>query len=48
MAKKKREQPFDVKTFLSTVDGGRTILNYRKKQKSSLRDPWPMLEREPL
>jgi CRP/FNR family transcriptional regulator, cyclic AMP receptor protein len=27
------EQPFDVKTFLTTVDGGRTLSNYRENQK---------------
>jgi CRP/FNR family transcriptional regulator, cyclic AMP receptor protein len=30
---KKKKQSFDVKTFLSTVDGGRTISNYRKNDK---------------
>jgi CRP/FNR family cyclic AMP-dependent transcriptional regulator len=30
--KTKRKQPFDVKTFLATVDGGRTISNYLKNQ----------------
>jgi CRP/FNR family cyclic AMP-dependent transcriptional regulator len=30
---KKKKQPFDVETFLSTVDGGRTVSNYRKKDK---------------
>jgi CRP/FNR family cyclic AMP-dependent transcriptional regulator len=28
----KRKKPFDVKTFLATVDGGRTISNYLKNQ----------------
>jgi CRP/FNR family transcriptional regulator, cyclic AMP receptor protein len=32
-AKKKKQQPFDVKTFLSTVDGGRTVKPYRKNEK---------------
>jgi len=27
-----RKRPFSVNTFLATVDGGRTIANYRKKQ----------------
>jgi CRP/FNR family cyclic AMP-dependent transcriptional regulator len=30
---RKRKQPFDVKEFLSTVDGGRTISGYVKDQK---------------
>jgi CRP/FNR family transcriptional regulator, cyclic AMP receptor protein len=30
---KKKKQPFDVKTFLSTVDGGRTVAAYRKSEK---------------
>ena len=30
---KKKTHPFNVKTFLSTVDGGRTISNYRKNEK---------------
>jgi CRP/FNR family transcriptional regulator, cyclic AMP receptor protein len=30
---KKKKQSFDVKTFLSTVGGGRTISNYRKNDK---------------
>jgi CRP/FNR family cyclic AMP-dependent transcriptional regulator len=34
MAKaKKRKHPFDVNTFLNTVDGGRTVTSYRKNQK---------------
>jgi CRP/FNR family cyclic AMP-dependent transcriptional regulator len=34
MAKaKKKKRPFDVQTFLSTVDGGRTISTYQPKQK---------------
>ena len=33
MAKPKRKQPFDVKVFLNTVDGGRSVSNYRKNQK---------------
>ena len=32
MAKKKK-YPFSVNTFLSTVDGGRTVASYRKNQK---------------
>ena len=32
-AKKKKLQPFNVKTFLSTVDSGRTVKTYRKKDK---------------
>lgn len=32
MAKVRKQQPFDVKTFLSTVDGGRSLTNYRKDQ----------------
>ena len=32
MAKKKKH-PFSVKTFLSTVDGGRTVASYRKNEK---------------
>ena len=32
MATAKR-QPFDVKVFLNTVNGGRSVLNYRKNQK---------------
>jgi len=31
MARKK--QPFDVEVFLHTVDGGRSVSNYRKNQK---------------
>jgi CRP-like cAMP-binding protein len=30
---KKKTHPFNVKTFLSTVDGGRTISNYRKNER---------------
>jgi CRP/FNR family transcriptional regulator, cyclic AMP receptor protein len=30
---KKEKRPFNVKAFLSTVDGGRTVSNYRKNQK---------------
>jgi CRP/FNR family cyclic AMP-dependent transcriptional regulator len=30
---KKRQQPFNVKTFLSTVNGGRTVKAYRKNEK---------------
>ena len=30
--KAKRKQPFDVKTFLATVNGGRTVSKYRKNQ----------------
>jgi CRP/FNR family cyclic AMP-dependent transcriptional regulator len=30
--KAKRRRPFDVETFLATVDGGRTLSNYRKNQ----------------
>jgi CRP/FNR family transcriptional regulator, cyclic AMP receptor protein len=33
VAKAKRKRSFDVKVFLSTVDGGRTVSNYRKNQK---------------
>ena len=32
-AKKKKLQPFNVKTFLSTVNGGRTVKSYRKNEK---------------
>jgi CRP/FNR family transcriptional regulator, cyclic AMP receptor protein len=32
-AKKKNQQPFNVKTFLSTVDGGRTVKTYRRNEK---------------
>jgi CRP-like cAMP-binding protein len=32
-AKKKKLQPFNVKTFLSTVNGGRTVKTYRKNEK---------------
>jgi CRP/FNR family cyclic AMP-dependent transcriptional regulator len=30
---KKKKRPFNVQTFLSTVDGGRTVSAYRKNQK---------------
>ncbi len=33
MAKAKRKKPFNVKVFLSTVSGGRSVSDYRKKQK---------------
>ena len=33
MAKAKKSLPFDVKTFLSTVNGGRSVSNYRKHEK---------------
>jgi CRP-like cAMP-binding protein len=33
VAKAKKKRPFNVKTFLSTVDGGRTVSSYRKNQK---------------
>jgi CRP-like cAMP-binding protein len=33
VAKVKRKRSFSVETFLSTVDGGRTVSNYRKNQK---------------
>ena len=33
MAKAKKEKPFNVQAFLSTVDGGRTISNYQKNDK---------------
>jgi CRP/FNR family transcriptional regulator, cyclic AMP receptor protein len=33
MAKAKKKRPFSVHTFLSTVDGGRTVASYRKNQK---------------
>lgn len=33
MAKAKKKLAFDVKTFLSTVDGGRTVTTYAKNQK---------------
>jgi CRP/FNR family transcriptional regulator, cyclic AMP receptor protein len=32
MAKMKKKPPFDVQVFLNTVDGGRTVSNYRKGQ----------------
>lgn len=33
VAKANRKQPFDVKVFLSTVDGGRSVAKYRKARK---------------
>ncbi len=33
MKKTTNKQPFDVKVFLSTVDGGRSVSTYRKNQK---------------
>ena len=33
MAKARKKRPFDVKVFLNTVDGGRTVATYRKNQK---------------
>ena len=33
MAKARKKQPFDVEVFLHTVDGGRSVSNYRKHQK---------------
>jgi CRP/FNR family transcriptional regulator, cyclic AMP receptor protein len=33
MAKARKKQPFDVEVFLHTVDGGRSVSNYRKNQK---------------
>ena len=33
MAKSKKTRPFDVETFLSTVDGGRTVATYQMHQK---------------
>jgi CRP/FNR family cyclic AMP-dependent transcriptional regulator len=33
VAKPKRKKPFDVQVFLNTVDGGRSLSNYRKNQK---------------
>jgi CRP/FNR family transcriptional regulator, cyclic AMP receptor protein len=30
--KAKRKRPFNVETFLATVEGGRTVSNYRKNQ----------------
>jgi CRP/FNR family transcriptional regulator, cyclic AMP receptor protein len=33
VAKAKKKQPFNVKTFLTTVDGGRTVTTYAKNQK---------------
>jgi CRP/FNR family cyclic AMP-dependent transcriptional regulator len=33
MEKAKRKPPFDVKTFLATVNGGRSLSNYRTNQK---------------
>jgi CRP/FNR family cyclic AMP-dependent transcriptional regulator len=32
VVKAKRRRPFNVETFLATVDGGRTVSNYRKNQ----------------
>jgi CRP/FNR family cyclic AMP-dependent transcriptional regulator len=32
MAKKLKKAPFDVKAFLATVDGGRTLSRYRKEE----------------
>jgi CRP/FNR family transcriptional regulator, cyclic AMP receptor protein len=32
IVKAKQQQPFDLKVFLSSVDGGRTISKYRKNQ----------------
>ena len=33
MAKAKRKKSFNVKVFLSTVSGGRSVSDYRKNQK---------------
>ena len=33
MAKAKKKRPFNLKTFLSTMDGGRSISTYQEKQK---------------
>jgi CRP/FNR family cyclic AMP-dependent transcriptional regulator len=33
VAKARKKQPFDVEVFLHTVDGGRSVSNYRKNQK---------------
>ena len=33
MAKAKKKLPFDVQVFLNTVDGGRSVSNYRKSKK---------------
>jgi CRP-like cAMP-binding protein len=33
VAKAKKQQPFNVKTFLSTVNGGRTVSNYGKNDR---------------
>src|SRR3990170_7054910 len=33
MAKVRKKQTFDVEVFLHTVDGGRSVSNYRKNQK---------------
>ena len=33
MAKAKKQQSFNVQTFLATVDGGRTITSHRKNEK---------------
>ena len=38
MAKARKKQPFDVKVFLNTVGGGRTVSNYRKARRSSPRE----------
>lgn len=39
-AKRKQKQPFNVETFLATVDGGRTVSTYRKNKKVFLQgDP---------
>jgi hypothetical protein len=32
MAKKVKKAPFDVKAFLATVDGGRTLSSYRNEE----------------
>jgi hypothetical protein len=32
VVKAKRKQPFNVKTFLATVNGGRSVSKYRKNQ----------------
>jgi CRP-like cAMP-binding protein len=32
MAKKLKKAPFDVKAFLATVDGGRTLSSYRNEE----------------
>src|SRR4051794_40850215 len=33
MARTKSRKPFDVKVFLNTVDGGRSVSSYRKNRK---------------